>query len=139
MIDHNPHTRNAKNLPLEHILHLVSRGKTIQANNIILDQYADISCPFELSGGPQLLNTVIHRVQDIIFGHEEVLHINHPGQFPQSFLEFLALYSQLDLTIQSQDNTLALNFFNFYMDRVCAPFRTAHRHRLISHILSILQ
>ena len=139
MVDYNTHARNAKNLPLEHILHLGSRGITVQAHDIVLNQYPDIPRPFELAGRPQLFDTVIDRVQEIIFGHEETLYINHAGHAAQSFLEFLALDRQLDLTTQSQDNTLGLNFFNFYMDRMCAPFCTAHRHRLISHFLSILQ
>src|SRR3989442_912676 len=104
--------------------------------DIVLNEDLDILRAFELTVGLQLLDTSVDRVQDRIFGYDEILDVNDTGHAQQPLLKLLALCLQFNFAVEGQNHALLLNL---YFHRMSTPLGTSHRHCLIGYILSTLQ
>ena len=136
MVDDDTHAGDTDNLSFEHVLHLAGGGFAVEADNVVLDEYRDIFGSLEFALGPELFNAGVDGVQEGVFGDEEVSDVNDAGHLQEVFLKRLLLGLQLDLSVESQHDALALDL---YFDGVCAPGGATHGDGAISYILRILQ
>src|SRR5216683_2089026 len=136
VVDHHAGTGNARNFALQEILHRRVRDNAIQAHNTVFHQHREVGCAFQFAVGLQAIDYRVHRVQQIVFGHQEVHHIEYAWDLAHRLFDFLLLGLQLNFAIQRKHHAFALHE---HLHRMSAPGSAADRHRALYRSLSLVQ